>query len=112
IEAPLLVELIVPARKARLLLESSQARPPSSQHSFQKATANLTDSTVSLLSRTTVFLSSAISRPPNDHRNGYQKLGASPNVCPAVWPNGWPAAFSFLPAARYSSQVAGNLPSA
>src|SRR5437588_12617449 len=73
IEAPLLLELIVPERKARLLLESSQARPPSSQQSFQKATANLTDSTVSLLSSATVFLSSAISRPPNDQRKGYQR---------------------------------------
>src|SRR3954467_14957883 len=111
-EAPLLLELIVPDRKARLLLESSQASPPSSQQSFQNASANLTDSTVSLLSSTTVFLSSAISRPPNDHRNGYQKEGASPKVCPAVWPKGCPADFNFLPAARYSSQVPGSLSTA
>src|SRR5437879_939589 len=110
-EAPLLVELIVPARKARLLLESSQARPPSSQQSCQKATANLTDSTVSLLFSATVLPSAAISCPPNDHRNGYQNEGASPKVWPAVWPNGWPADLSFFPAARYSSQVSGNLPS-
>jgi len=48
-EAPLSVDEIVPARKARLLLESSQASPPSSQQSFQNAVQYLTDSMVSLL---------------------------------------------------------------
>src|SRR5205823_3066146 len=67
-EAPLLVALMVPDRKARLLLESSQASPPSSIVSFHKATANLTDSIVSLLLSATVLLSSPISLPPHDHR--------------------------------------------
>src|ERR1700680_654619 len=102
---------MVAGREARLLLESSQASPPSSQHSFQKATAYLTDSTVSLLLSATVLPSAATSWPPKAHRNGYQNEGASPKVWPAVCPNGCPAAFNFLPAARYSSQVSGNLPS-
>src|SRR5882724_8937018 len=63
IEAPLLVELTVPERKARLLLESSQASPPSSQHSFQKPTAYLTDSIVSLLLSATLLRSAASSWP-------------------------------------------------
>src|SRR6516225_8722108 len=111
IEAPLLVALIVPARKARLLLESSQANPPSSQASFHKPTANLTDSIVSLLLSTTVLPSASTSLPPHDHRYGYQKLGASPKVWPRVWPSGRPLALSFLPASRSVSQVSGNLPS-
>src|SRR6266545_3353482 len=94
-------------RKARLLLVSSQARPPSSQASFQKATANLTDSTVSLLLSTTVLPSASTSLPPHDHRYGYQKAFASPKACASVWPSGCPLAFSCLPAARHSSQVAG-----
>src|ERR1700722_16107095 len=108
-EAPLRVAEIVPDRNARLLLVSSQARPPSSQASFQKATANLTDSRVALLSRTTVLPSFSTSMPPNDQRNGYQKVGGSPKLWPSVWPSGWPLALSFLPTARYSSQVSGNL---
>src|SRR6516162_8755685 len=68
IEAPLLVELIVPERKARLLLESSQARPPSSQQSFQNPTANFTDSIVSLLLSATVLPSGSTSLPPQDQR--------------------------------------------
>ena len=39
----------MPARNARLLLLSSQARPPGSQQSFQNGTANLTDSTQGIL---------------------------------------------------------------
>src|SRR5438045_4942577 len=98
-------------RKARLLLESSQASPPSSIVSFHSGTANLTDSSVSLLFSATVLPSASTSLPPHDHRYGYHQPGASPKVCPAVWPIGWPLAFSFLPASRYSSQVAGHLPS-
>src|SRR5215472_2415067 len=108
-EAPLSVEEIVPARNARLLLESSQARPPSSQQSFQNATAYLTDSRVCLLFSVTFLPALSTSAPPNGHRNGYQKVGGSPKLWPSVWPIGWPLAFSFLPTARYSSQVSGNL---
>src|SRR6476469_8664476 len=86
IEAPLLVALMLPDRKARLLLESSQASPPSSIVSFQSGTANLTDSIVSLLLRTTVLPSASTSLPPHDHKYGYHHPGASPKVCPAVWP--------------------------
>src|SRR6516165_8310605 len=107
-DAPFSVEEIVPARKARLLLESSQARPPSSQHSFQNATAYLTDSTVALLSSTTLLPVLSTSIAPNDHRKGYQKVGGSPKLCPSAWPIGCPLALSFFPAARYSSQVSGN----
>src|SRR6476646_4883257 len=102
---------MLPERNARLLLVSSQASPPSSIVSFQSATANFTDSTVSLVLSTTVLPSASTSLPPQDHRYGYQKPGASPKVWPSVWPKGWPASLSFLPAARYSSQVSGNLPS-
>src|SRR5580700_524738 len=108
-EAPFNVELVVPARKARLLLESSHASPPSSQQSFQNATAYLTDSSVALLSSTTFLPSFSTSMPPNDHRKGYQNVGGSPKLWPSVWPSGWPLALSFLPASRYSSQVSGNL---
>ena len=61
--APLIVAEIVPARYARLLLLSSQASPPSSRQSFQKATVNFTASIVSLLLMTTFPLWS-ISAPP------------------------------------------------
>src|SRR5215471_21810976 len=100
---------MVPERNARLLLESSQARPPSSCASFQKSTLNLTDSTVSLLSSTTLPLAST-SLPPHDHRCGSVNAGASPKVWPSVWPSGRPLALSFLPASRRASQVSGNLP--
>src|SRR3954453_21335939 len=106
-EAPLFVALIVPDRNARLLPESSQAKPPSSQESFHIATANLTDSIVSLLLSTTVLPSASTSLPPHDHRYGYQNALASPKACATVWPRGWPFAFSFLPASRHSSQVCG-----
>src|SRR5689334_17912627 len=99
---------MLPDRKARLLLVSSQASPPSSIVSFQSATANFTDSTVSFVLSTTVLPSASTSLPPQDHRYGYHQPGASPNVCPAVWPYGRPAAFSFLPTARYSSQSLGK----
>jgi hypothetical protein len=98
IDAPLLVAEIVPERKARLLLLSSQASPPGSQQSFQNDTANLTDSIVSLLFSATVLPSASTSLPPHDHRKGYQKPGASPKVWPRVCPIGRPLAFSFLPA--------------
>src|SRR5579884_1723275 len=100
---------MLPDRKARLLLVSSQARPPSSIVSFHRATAYLTDSTVSFVFRTTVLPSASTSLPPHDHRNGYHQPGASPKVWPAVWPIGFPLAFSFLPASRKVSQVSGNL---
>src|SRR6185437_13329757 len=99
-DAPLLVALMLPERKARLLLVSSQASPPSSIVSFHSATANLTDSTVSLLLSTTVLPSASTSLPPHDHKYGYHQPGASPKVCPAVWPYGRLAAFNFLPTAR------------
>src|SRR5215467_11589759 len=102
---------MVPDRKARLLLVSSHASPPSSQASFQRPTANLTDSIVSLVLMTAVLPSGSTSLPPQDHKFGYHQPGASPNVCPAVCPKGRLAFFSFWPAVRYSSQVFGNLPS-
>src|SRR5579862_7876580 len=107
-EAPFSVEEIVPARNARLLLESSQARPPSSQQSFQNAIPNLTDSIVALLLRTTL-LPLSTSMPPYDQSSGYQKLGGSPKLWPSACPIGCPLALSFLPRSRYSSQVSGNL---
>src|SRR3954453_19095145 len=100
---------MLPERKARLLLESSQASPPSSIVSFHSDTANLTDSKVSLLLSTTVLPSASTSLPPHDHRYGYHQPGASPKVWPAVCPKGRPAAFNFLPTVRYSSQVFGKV---
>src|SRR3954470_77562 len=98
---------MVPDRKALLLLVSSQANPPSSMVSFHRATANLIDSTVSLLFSTTVLPSASTSLPPNDQRKGYHQPGASPKVWPTVWPTGRPLAFSFLPASRKLSQFSG-----
>src|SRR5262249_40167557 len=49
--------------------------------------------------------------PPHDQRKGDQKTTGSPKVWPSDWPYGRPWALSFLPTARYSSQVSGNLPS-
>src|SRR4029077_7136427 len=99
---------MVPERKARLLLVSPQASPPSSSASFQKSAMNFTESTASLELSTTVLPSASISLPPHDPRYGYVKDGASTEVWTRVCPAGWPAAFSFLPTARYSSQVAGK----
>src|SRR5215475_16004345 len=59
---------MLPDRKARLLLVSSQASPPSSQLSFQRPVANLTDSMVSWLFKTTVLPSASTSLPPQDHK--------------------------------------------
>src|SRR5262249_57997391 len=101
---------MLPDRNARLLLVSSQASPPSSIVSFHSGTANLTDSSVSLLSSTTVLPSASTSLPPHDHRYGYHHPGASPEVCPAVLPQGRPAVFSFWPAVGYSSHLAGTSP--
>src|ERR1700754_3080207 len=100
---------MVPERKARLLFESSQARPPSSKASFQKPTAYLTDSTASLLLSTTVLPSASTSLPPHDQRKGYHHPGASPKVWPAVWPIGRALALSFLPASRNVSQFSGKV---
>src|SRR2546426_10309347 len=107
-EATLMVAEIVPDRKARLLLLSSHASPPSSQASFQKPTANFTDSSMSFELMATVLPSFSTSLPPHDHMKAYQKTGASPKVWPAVWPIGNPFAFSFLPTSRYCCHVFGN----
>src|SRR3981189_814602 len=96
-------------RKARVLLVSSEAGPPSARASFHRAPANLIDSTVSLLLRITVLPSTATSWPPHDQRKGYHQPGASPKVWPAVWPIGRPLAFSFLPASRKGSPGPGNV---
>src|SRR6059036_853759 len=97
-EAPLRVAEMVPERKARLLLVSSQASPPSSYPSLYIATRNLTDSTLSLELMATVLPSASTSLPPHDHRYGYVKVGASPNVWPSVCPIGNPFFLSFAAA--------------
>src|SRR6516164_6921596 len=99
---------MLPDRKARLLLVSSQATPPSSQLSFQRPVANLTDSMVSWLFKTTVLPSASTSLPPQDHKYGYHQACASPNVCPAVWPSGRPLAFNFLPASARRPRFLGR----
>src|SRR6266508_5327550 len=107
--APLIVAEIVPARYARLLLESSQASPPSSRQSFQTATVNFTASSVSLLLITTLPPWS-ISAPPKPHVTEYAQLLGSPRLWPKAWPIGRPFFLSAMPTLRHSSQVSGNLP--
>src|SRR5215471_17824027 len=106
--APLSVALISPAWNARLLLVSSQARPPSSQASFQKAWRNFTDSSVPFELIATFLPLASTSAPPKSQRNGYAKVGGSPKLWPSACPIGLPLALSFLPTSRYSSHVFGN----
>ncbi len=68
-----------------MLFVSSQARPPSSQASFQNAVMNLTASTEPLLSMAVLPLRS-VSTPPKFHMSGYAHAGASPKVWPSVCP--------------------------
>src|SRR5215475_14263021 len=106
--APLSVAPISPAWKARLLLVSSHASPPSSQQSFQKACRNFTDSSVPFELIATFLPLASTSAPPKSHRNAYEKTGGSPKLWPSAWPTGLPLALSFLPTSRYSSHVFGN----
>src|SRR4029077_12299374 len=106
--APLRVAPISPAWNARLLLVSSQARPPSSQASFQNACMNFTASSVPLELSTTFLPDWSTSAPPKSQRNGYANVGGSPKLWPRAWPTGLPLALSFLPTSRYSSHVLGN----
>ena len=57
-------------RKARLLLLSSQASPPSSKHSCQSTLLNLTASTAGFRFRMTVRPSFSTSMPPHIHIRG------------------------------------------
>src|SRR5215467_4153022 len=106
--APFIVAEIVPARNARLLLLSSQASPPSSRHSFQKATVNLIASIVSLLLMTTLPLSST-SVAPKHQVTAYAQLLGSPRLWPKACPIGRFFFLSAVPTLRNSSQVSGNL---
>src|SRR6267142_6251206 len=105
--APFSVALISPAWNARLLLVSSQARPPSSQHSFQNACMNFTDSTVPLLLLVTFLPVLSLSAPPNAQSIVYVKVGASPKVWPSVWPYGLPFFLRMAKSFRVSSHVFG-----
>src|SRR3989442_832961 len=67
--APFNVQAIVSARNARLLLLSSQARPPSSHAANQNSFTNSAAAKVSLLLSATLPLSST-STPPKDHNKG------------------------------------------
>src|SRR5207249_6555173 len=107
-DAPFSVAEISFAWNARLLLVSSQASPPSSHASFQKACRNLTESIVPFELIATFLPDLSTSAPPKSHRNGYAKVGGSPKLWPSAWPIGLPFAFSFLPTSRYSSHVFGN----
>src|SRR6185503_1027356 len=106
-DAPLRVAEISPAWKARLLLVSSQARPPSSQHSFQNACMNFTDSTAPLLFRTTFLPLLSVSAPPKAQSIVYVNTGASPNVWPSVCPYGLPFFLRAAKSLRASSHVFG-----
>src|SRR5919199_3382075 len=68
--APLSVHEISSARKAALLLLSSQLRPRSSSPSFHNSAPNLTASIVSLELIATVLPSCSSSLPPNAHISG------------------------------------------
>src|SRR5207247_4565198 len=92
-------------RKARLFVESSQARPPSSKTSFQRTLLNFTASTVFLLSSTTVLPSLATSIPPHIHTSGYHPLFGSLIEWPNACPNGFPWVFIAPPVLRHSSTV-------
>src|SRR4029453_8501757 len=98
---------IVPAREALLLLLSSQASPPSSRQSFQKATVNFTASSVSLLLIAT-FPFWSISAPPKPQVTEYAQLFGSPRLWPKACPRGRPFFLSSVPTLRSSSQVSGN----
>src|SRR5262249_37766787 len=105
--APLSVAEISPAWKARLLFVSSQASPPSSQQSFQKACMNFTDSTVPGLFSTTFLPVLSVSAPPQAQSMVYVKVGASPNVWPRVCPYGFPLFLSVVKILRTPSHVLG-----
>src|ERR1700730_11768556 len=107
-DAPFKVAQISPPRNARLLFVSSQARPPSSQESFQKACMNLTASMEPLLS-IAVFAFLSVSAPPKFHKSGYAQAGASPKVWPRVCPYGCPFFLSFAETCRRSSYVLGKV---
>src|SRR5688572_28729999 len=94
-------------RKARLLLPSSQARPPSSKHSFQRVVLNFTTSSAALLSSAAVRPSLATSMPPHIHSIGYAHALGSLMEWPRAWPNGLPLAFIARPTRRNSSHVFG-----
>src|ERR1700730_19276973 len=106
--APLRVAEISPAWKARLLFVSSHASPPSSQHSFQKACMNLTDSIAPLLLITTFLPVLSVSAPPKAQSMVYVKVGASPKVWPRVWPYGFPFFFRVAKSFRVSCHVFGD----
>src|SRR5512145_2645124 len=99
-DAPLSVAESSPAWNARLLLVSSQASPPSSQASFQKACMNFTASSVPLELSVTFLPDASVSAPPKDQSRGYDHVGGSPKLCPSAWPTGLPLALSFLPTSR------------
>src|SRR5712691_6896674 len=105
---PLRVAETSPEWKARLLVVSSQARPPSSQASFQKAVIHLTASIVFLEFSTTFLPVLSVSAPPKVHVRGYDHPGASLTVWPSVWPKGLPFFLSAAPIFRYSSSVFGG----
>src|SRR6185503_17263903 len=94
-------------RKARLLLLSSHASPPSSKHSFHTVVVNFTASTVCLLSRATVRPSFCTSMPPHIHTMGYAHAFGSLIEWPRAWPKGRPFAFMARPTRRKSSHVFG-----
>src|SRR6185503_10574695 len=106
--APLSVDEISPAWNARLLLVSSQASPPSSQQSFQKACMNFSDSTVFFELITTFLPLASVSAPPKLQSRGYANVGGSPKLWPSACPTGLPLALSFFPTSRQASQVLGN----
>src|SRR5438552_18803502 len=99
-EGALPVSEISDDRNARLLVESSHARPPSSKTSFQRTLLNITASTVFLLSSATVFPSFCTSIPPHIHTSGYHHLFGSLIECPKAWPKGLPLAFMARPTLR------------
>src|SRR5262249_27057695 len=105
---PFRVAAISPAWKARLLVVSSQASPPSSHASFQKAVIHFTASTVFFELSTTFRPVVSVSAPPNVHVSGYDQPGASLTVWPRVWRKARPFFLRAAPSFRYPSSVRGG----
>src|SRR6267378_3951553 len=96
---PLLVRLIAPARKALLLLGSSQEPVPGAKLSYNSI-AYSSAATVSLELIATRLCSSA-SLASNPHSTQWVQSFASPVACPRANPGGVPLALSALHSFRH-----------